>query len=219
MFIGNKIVVNASVIILALSCSVLAQKSIELTFDEVQNIVSQKLVIVQSKNDLMALQGARDAVRGKVATNAVVCLKYGSEESFRLNLQILEVAERMRDKTLDPKKQSEAGVYGSVPWPADEKRAKSLKGAPLWTPGQNPEDYKDSNPDLYALYNPLYVENRENTKRLRNHLHMKKIQEDLLRDIREIYRKASLNNEAQHYDDIIDNTIRCRQLRNQIITK
>lgn len=200
-----------------------AGESIHLSFAEVQNIVSQKLAVAQSKNDATALQEAEDVVKGKICTNAVIYLQYGPEESFFLKLHILKVADGMKDKAFDPKRRTKAGTNGKVPWPPDNERPQALIGQPLWTPGQDPEDFKEANPKLYAIYKPLYDENINNTEKHKREGIIIRIRRDLLRDIRAEVKDTVLDNKKaqfhSRYVDLVKKYIEDAELQKDILSK
>ena len=198
MNVKNLLMAFISILFVMRSITGKSGETINLSFTEVQNIVSQKLEVARSQNNATALEEASEAAKGKVQTNAVIYLHYEPEKTFSLKLQILKVATSMHDKSFNPKTRAKAGIYGKVPWPTDKEKPLDLVGKPLWVPGQNPEDFKASNPALYAFYKPLYEENKRNTERHKREGLIRSIRKELFRDIRNSLKNASLDKKNPH---------------------
>lgn len=228
-----------------------ASETINLTCSEVENVVSQKLAVAQMTNDASALQEAFNAINGRVRDNAVIYLKYTEADILPLRLKLLETAyimlkrnycgDALNDKgrvvdaiklltederemmhdgiagAINPK----AGLFGRVPWP--EKIPSEFEGRKLWHPGQSPEKYKDSDPQLYAYYKPLYDENLRQTDRYDKGKTIKRIFWNNLEAIRSLLSGENLNSQktAQKisFDALAEVTIKDDSLRKFIFSE
>ncbi len=120
-----------------------ADETIHLTAEEVINIVSQKLDVAQSRKDAEALQAAKDNLPAISSGYGKKVYRYlAPEQTFALELKILQVADRMQDKSYDLTIRPKAGWYGSVPWPPENERPEALRNARLWYPRTPPEYYR-----------------------------------------------------------------------------
>lgn len=223
MNVKNLLMAFISILFVMRSITGKSDETIKLSLTEVQNIVSQKLDVARNQNNARALEEAAEAAKGKVQTNAVIYLQYGPEENFSLKLQILKVADSMQDKAFNSKTRTRAGIYGKVPWPTDKERPLNLAGKPLWGPRQNPEDFKESNPNLYAIYKPLYDENLKNTEKHKREGLVRSIRKALLRDVRSDVKNASLDkNDPQchsRYVILVKEIIKDEQLQQSILSE
>ena len=207
-----------------LASGTIADESVQTPFAEYQTVISQKLVIAQNKNDETLLQEVETFRKGEkhVNSNGVTQLRYKAEEVFPVRLQMLKVADKMRDKSYDRDVKTKAGIYDSVPWPPEDERPKALRGKPLWWPRTSPEYYKERNPELYAFYKPLYEENQRNTKKYLREARIRVIRTNLLGLIKRSLKiecdrgKDSLN--FDRYLHLVDETITDKQLRDEILS-
>jgi hypothetical protein len=199
-----------------------AKEIINQNFADVQNVVSQNLVAAKS-GDIEALQEAKDALPAIVSTDTIKIYRHVTdEETFFLKLKILNVANELVDKSFDPKRVTRAGKFGIIPWPAEEDRPESLKGKLLWRPRQNPDDYKETDPDLYAYYKPLYEENLRNTKKHEHQRIARTIRDDMLRDAKDGLKFECDKDDKSHnlglYLRQVDEIIEDKQLRDEILS-
>lgn len=213
-----------NILFVLLSSGTMAEEIVHFSFDEVQNIVSQKLAVAQSKQDYNALQEAKSFLPAIVTSDGTTIYRHITpEQTFLLRLQIFKVADSMQDKSFNPKTRTKAGIYGKVPWPTDKERPLNLAGKPLWGPGQDPEDFKDSKPNLYAIYKPLYDENLKNTEKHKREGLVRSIRKDLLRDVRSDVKNASLDkNDPQchsRYVALVKGIIKDEQLQQRILSE
>jgi len=209
----NRMLKSCCVVGLFVACPffVSAKEIIHQSLADVCNVVSQKLAVARG-GDVEALQEAQAALPAIVSTDETVIYRHLTvEESLALKLEILKTADAMLDKSFDSEKKAKAGIFGSVPWPLDKDRPEKLRGKPLWMPRQNPEDFKDANPDLYAYYKPLYDENIKNTGRHKSQGLIRSIRKDVLRDVRRTL-KSEESTVAK-----TDRAVQCRELVDRII--
>jgi hypothetical protein len=200
-----------------------ADETIHLTAEEVINIVSQKLDVAQSRKDARALRAAKDNLPAiSSGYGKKVYRHLAPEQTFALELKILQVADRMQDKSYDHTIRPKAGWYGDVPWPPENERPEALRDIPLWWPRTSPEYYKERDPELYAFYKPLYEENLRNTKKHQYEGGVRVVREDMLRDTRgrlkfECDRGAESRNFSL-YLRLVDEIIEDKQLRDEILS-
>jgi hypothetical protein len=196
--------------------------AVHLSFETVQNIVTQKLAVALAQKSAPCLLEAQEAAKGKISTNAVVYLKYKEDESFWLKLEILKVADAMMDKSFNSDEKSKAGLSGSIPWPPDKDRPEALKGKPLWWPRQSPEDFKESDPALYVFYKPLYEKNLQDNREQQGQKHIKRIRSELLREIRDtLGRNSAEKKEASRtsrFKDMVKEHIQDIDLAREILS-
>jgi hypothetical protein len=205
------------------SLRVWAEEVIHRTEEEVISVVSQKLSIAKSEKDVEALQAAKDmlfscSTKGEKTTFHHLT----SEAFFKLRLQILQVADRMQDKSYDHTIRPKAGWYGSVPWPPKNERPEALRDIPLWWPRTPPERYKERDPELYAFYKPLYEENLRNTKKHQYEGGVRVVREDMLRIIRERLKfecdRGAESRDFGLYLRLVDEIIEDKRLRDEILS-
>lgn len=196
------------------------QEVVHLYFADVYNVITQKLAIANN-GDVQSLQEAHNAQKAGYS-NAVIYKHWGLEESLILSLEILIVADKMYDKLYDHKQTMRAGIFGNIPWPHDKDRPESLKGIPLWRPRQNPDDFKDKDPELYAFYKPFYEENQRNTQKYRQQEIIKEIRGNRLREVRNILSKNIDNKEdavkRKRYLTLVETIIKDENLRKEILS-
>jgi len=200
-----------------------AEEVIHRTEEEVVSIVSQKLSIAKSEKNVEALQAAKGmlfscSTKGEKTTFHHLT----SEAFFKLRLQILQVADRMQDKSYDPKVMPKAGRYGQVPWPPENVSPEALRNIRPWYPRTPPERYKERDPELYAIYKPLYEENLRNTKKHQYEGGVRSVREDMLRVIRERLKfECDRGNESRNFSlylRLVDEIIKDKQLRDEILS-
>jgi hypothetical protein len=204
------------------SLRIWAEEVIHRTEEEVVNIVSQKLSIAKSEKDVAALQAAKGMMFGISKRKGISIYHHHSRETaFKLQLQILQVADSMQDKSYDHTVMPKAGWYGSVPWPPENERPEALRNARPWYPRTPPEYYKESNPELYAFYKPLYEENLRNTKKHQYEGGVRGVREGLLRDIRRelkhAYDSSDRSSDFSLYLRLVDEIIENKPLRDEIL--
>jgi len=200
-----------------------ADETIHLTAEEVINIVSQKLDVAQSRKDAEALQAAKDNLPAiSSGYGKKVYRHLAPEQTFALELKILQVADRMQDKSYDHTIRPKAGWYGSVPWPPKNERPEALRDIPLWWPRTPPERYKERDPELYAFYKPLYEENLRNTKKHQYEGSVRVVREDMLRDTRGRLKfecdRGAESRDFGLYLRLVDEIIEDKQLRDEILS-
>jgi len=205
------------------SLQICAEVVIHRTEEEVVSIVSQKLSIAKSEKNVEALQAAKGmlfscSTKGEKTTFHHLT----SEAFFKLRLQILQVADRMQDKSYDPKVMPKAGRYGQVPWPPENVSPEALRNIRPWYPRTPPERYKERDPELYAIYKPLYEENLRNTKKHQYEGGVRSVREDMLRVIRERLKfECDRGNESRNFSlylRLVDEIIKDKQLRDEILS-
>jgi len=200
-----------------------ADETIHLTAEEVINIVSQKLDVAQSRKDARALRAAKDNLPAiSSGYGKKVYRHLAPEQTFALELKILQVADRMQDKSYDHTIRPKAGWYGDVPWPPENERPEALRDIPLWWPRTSPEYYKERDPELYAFYKPLYEENLRNTKKHQYEGGVRVVREDMLRDTRgRLKFECDRGNDSRKfglYLRLVDEIIEDKQLRDEILS-
>lgn len=195
-----------------------------LPFRDFQNIVSQQLAVAQSERNAEALQETMQLMKDFTNVEDETYRRYErpvSGDFLSLQLSILNIALEMQDKTFSPKK-IKVGINGKVPWPSDRERPKRLSEQPLWKSGQNPEDYKTMNPELYAFYKPLYDENIRLTKLYKREGVIKSIIWDLLRTVRSSLEYARQHQKEdvkryQRYVSIVKDVVKDEQIQKDFV--
>jgi len=205
------------------SLRVWAEEVIHRTEEEVISVVSQKLSIAKSEKDVEALQAAKGMMFSSSTKGDKTTFHHlTSEASFKLRLQILQVADKMQDKSYDPKVMPKAGMYGQVPWPPENVSPEALRNIRPWYPRTPPERYKERDPELYALYKPLYEENLRNTKKHQYEGGVRAVREDMLRVIRRRLKfECDRGNDSRNfglYLRLVDEIIKDKQLRDEILS-
>jgi hypothetical protein len=217
------VIVIIGVSLIVLSLRIWAEEVIHRTEEEVISVVSQKLSVAKCEKDVEALQAAKYmlfscSTKGEKTTFHHLT----SEAFFKLRLQILQVADRMQDKSYDHTIRPKAGWYGDVPWPPENERPEALRDIPLWWPRTSPEYYKERNPELYAFYKPLYEENLRNTKKHQYEGGVRVVREDMLRVIKERLKfECDRGNDSRNfglYLRLVDEIIEDKQLRDEILS-
>jgi len=203
---------------------IIADESVHIPFAEYQTVISQKLETAQNKNDETLLQDVATFRKGEkyVNSNGVTQLRYKPEEVFPVRLQILQVADKMQDKSYDRDGKPKSGLYDNVPWPPENERPEALRGKPLWWPRTPPEYYKEKNPKLYAFYKPLYEENQRNTRKYLREAHIRVIRTELLELIkRSLKIECDRGKDSRYFDlylHLVDEIIKDEQLRDEILS-
>jgi hypothetical protein len=205
------------------SLQICAEVVIHRTEEEVISVVSQKLSIAKSEKDVEALQAAKGMMFSSSTKGDKTTFHHlTSEASFKLRLQILQVADNMQDKSYDHTIRPRAGRYGSVPWPPENERPEALRNARPWYPRTPPEYYREKDPELYAFYKPLYEENLRNTKKHQYEEGVRIVREDMLRVIRERLKfECDRGNESRNFSlylRLVDEIIKDKQLRDEILS-
>ena len=201
-----------------------ADKDVYLSFVEYQADVTQKLANAQNKNAETVLQEIETLEkRAKyVDTNGVTQLRYALEEIFPLKLQILQVVDKIQDKSYNRNIKPKAGIYDDVPWPPENERPEALRDAPLWWPRTPPEYYKERDPELYAFYKPLFDENRKNTEKYIREARIRVARADLLNSIKRYLEiECDRGNESRDFSlylRLVDEIIKDKQLRDEILS-
>lgn len=200
-----------------------ANETIHLTAEEAMNIVSQKLDFAQSRKDAEALQAAKDNIPAISSRDGKKVFRHlAPEQTFVLELQILQVADKMQDKSYDPKVMPKAGMYGQVPWPPENVSPDVLRGVRPWTPRTAPEYYKAKDPELYAIYKPLFEENRKNTEKHIRETRIREVRRGLLNSIKRYLEiECDRGNESRNfglYLRLVDEIIKDKQLRDEIFS-
>jgi len=201
-----------------------ADKDVYLSFVEYQADVTQKLANAQNKNAETVLQEIETLEkRAKyVDTNGVTQLRYALEKIFPLKLQTLQVVDKIQDKSYDPKVMPKAGMYGQVPWPPENVSPEVLRGVRPWYPRTPPEYYKERDPKLYALYKPLFEENRKNTEKHIRETRIREVRRGLLNSIKRYLEIECDKGDKSHnlgpYLRLVDEIIEDRQLRDEILS-
>jgi hypothetical protein len=200
-----------------------ADETIHLTAEEVINIVSQKLDVAQSRKDAEALQAAKDNLPAISSRDGKKVYRHlAPEQTFALELKILQVADKMQDKSYDLTIRPKAGWYGSVPWPPENERPEALRNARLWYPRTPPEYYREKDPELYAFYKPLFEENRKNTEKHTRETRIREVRRGLLNSIK-WYLEIECDRGAESRDfgsylRLVDEIIEDKQLRDEILS-
>ena len=195
---------------------------IHFTAEEAINTISQKLSIAQNKDDVTALQAAKYSIFSiSTKDGKTVYQHFMPEHTFLLQLQVLQVADRMQDKSYDRNAKLKAGIYGNVPWPPDCERPEELRKTPLWMQGTRPEYFKDRDPELYAFYKPLYEENQRNTAKYLHEGAIRGVRDDLLRTVKDRLKSECARGADSrcftHYLRLIEEVIVDNKLRDEIL--
>jgi len=221
--------VNAAIICaLCVTGTIVAAEApvIHRTFADVQNVVTQKLAAARA-GDFKELRIAKDSLFGvSTRDNVTIRNHITLEESFALRLEILKVACELAARPIDydPEK-IWPGAPGKIPWPPAGERPENLRGRPLWWTGTGPDGYKESDPELYAYYKPLYEEYLKNSRKHSQQESLQVVRKDLIREIRTslgMGRPPQFRNAQQQYvqrREVVNKLIQDEQLRKELFAE
>lgn len=212
-----------SVSLIALSQHIWAEEVVHFSAEEAINIVSQKLNIAQSQNDAAALKAAKNNISAISTKDGKEVYRHLTpEQTFSLQLQILQVADKMQDKAYNRNIMPKEGIYGNVPWPSKDELPEELRGEPLWWPRTPPEYYKERNPELYAFYKPLYEKNQQNTTKHQHEGCIRAVRNRLLREVKTRLthqgNRGEKTQDSNVYRGLVDEIITDRQLLEEILS-
>jgi len=203
-------------------------KTIRMSSVEVQNVVSQHMAAARS-GDAGALNKARRELYAQSGRDNVnIVREITPEEVFVFKLELLKIAESLIDPTFNLDEFRKAGADGVVPRPPVEERPEKFRDRylPLWMPRQDPEDFKESDPELYAFYKPLYEENLRNTKRRDQQMGARGTREALIREVRMYlgmsYSSAQYRNTNPQYvqrREVVNKLIQDKQLLKELFAE
>ena len=201
-------------------------KVIHMSSVEVQNVVSQHMAAARS-GDVKSLSAARSELYSQSGRDNVKIVRdITVEEVFVFKLELLKIAESLIDPTFDPDATPKAGTHGVVPRPPVEELPEEIKGRPLWRMRQDPEDFKESDPELYAFYKPLYEESLRNTERRSQQMTARNMRKDLIEDIRRIYLGMRLASKFRNTDqqyvqrrEVVNKLIQDERLRKELFAE